>query len=116
MAAMSAKVGIIDTRPLEKMKAYLSQREVHYLPVYRHEHVVFLTSLLDRSYTEVDLEYSVSFIKVVAAQRAVKSPEELLSLHEAASITSKIHLSLMQQAKAGMKEYELASRVRQVAH
>ena len=116
MTAMSAKVGILDTRPLEKMKAYLSQREVHYLPVYRPEHVVFLTSLLDRSYTEVDLEYSVSFIKVVAAQRAVKSPEELLSLNEAASITSQIHLSLMQQAKAGMKEYELASRVRQVAH
>ena len=79
MADMSAKVGILDTRPLEKMKAYLSQREVHYLPAYRPEHILFLTSLLDRSYTEVDLEYSVSFIKVVAAQRAVKSPEELLS-------------------------------------
>ena len=116
IAEMSAKVGIKDTYTLDKMTAYLSHREVHYLPVYRPEHTVFMASLFNRSYAEIDLGYSLSFIKEVAAQRAVKSPEELSSLHEAASITSQIHLTLMQQAKAGMKEYELASRVRQVAH
>ena len=116
IAAMSAKVGILDTRPLEKITICLFKREVHFLPVYRPEHAVLMASLLGLSYTEIDLGYSVPFIKAVAAQRTIKSSEELSSLHEAASITSQIHLSLMQQAKAGMKEYELASRVRQVAH
>ena len=116
IAAMSAKVGILDTRPLEKITTCLFKREVHFLPVYRPEHAVLMASLLGLSYTEIDLGYSVPFIKAVAAQRTIKSSEELSSLHEAASITSQIHLSLMQQAKAGMKEYELASRVRQVAY
>ena len=116
IAAMSAKVGILDTRPLEKITICLFKREVHFLPVYRPEHAVLMASLLGLSYTEIDLGYSVPFIKAVAGQRTIKSSEELSSLHEAASITSQIHLSLMQQAKAGMKEYELASRVRQVAH
>ena len=116
IAEMCEKVGIQDTYPINKMSAYLSHREIHYLPVYRLVHIVFMASLLNRSYSEIGMGYLVRFIKGVATQRAVKSFEEISSMHEVASITSKILFTLMQQAKVGMKEYELVSRVLQVVH
>lgn len=112
--------GLTNVQPVGKLDDYLSQykhkkRTIHFLPPYRPENKIKLASWLNISFTELKNAASIKFIKAVVAQRSVKSAEEIIELDKAAAISADIHLMVMQQAKPGMYERELAAKIQEAA-
>lgn len=112
------RVGVQTTMPSSALrgeldKAVAAGRKVHYLPVYRPEHVLKLWKLLDiKPGTETP---SVDLIKAVVDMRNHKRPEEIEEIERACNVTADMHIEAMKQLRAGMHEYELAAILESVA-
>ncbi|WP_421918520.1 aminopeptidase P family protein [Marinifilum sp.] len=116
----SEAVGIHETKPSQLLKKYLDQaiakgRKVHYLPPYRPEHQVKLFNWLQIQPDQANQKSSSEFVQAVVNQRNYKSEEEIIHIEEAVNITADMHLAAMRMAKPGMKEYEIAAAVQEVA-
>ncbi|GLR20097.1 aminopeptidase P family protein [Portibacter lacus] len=96
---MAEKVGITNVKPLSDLAKDLGGN-IHHLPPYRPLHQMRVASLGD---------HSEELIEAIVAQRNVKSPEEIDSLHEACTFTSHMHLEVMSKARRGMHEYDLVA-------
>jgi Xaa-Pro aminopeptidase len=116
ITALGEQAGVSQTHPLASMDKVINGRKVHYLPPYRGEHTLFLADLFRKNNIEIEDGFSVELIKGVVAQRSIKSEEEITELNEAASITSALHLAVMNMARPGMKEYELVGIAQKVAN
>ncbi|GAB3660127.1 aminopeptidase P family protein [Echinicola sediminis] len=114
IAALGEQVGVVHTAPLSQLSKVL-RADSHVLPPYRAEHVLKLREILGKSVEEVKDMASVPFIKAVAAQRNIKSEEELEELERAVSITSVLHLAVMEATKPGMKEHDLVAIANKIA-
>ncbi len=102
LSDLGAKVGIKKIKPLATINGDL-EGKVHYLPEYRGEHHLLLDKLLGRDRGEA----SIDLIRVVIAQRNVKSQEEIDQLEIAVGLTAQMHNHVMMYAKTGMMEHEL---------
>ena len=116
----SLDAGLTKVLPLAQLDTYLKQcqdkkRQVHFLPPYRSENKIKLASWLNLHVDQLKEKASLSFIKAVVAQRSIKSVEEIEELDRAAAISADIHLMVMQQAKPGMYERELAAKIQGAA-
>jgi len=112
--------GLTNVQPLDKLESYLSQhkeknRTIHFLPPYRPENKIKLANWFNIPFGELKSAASLKLIKAVVAQRSIKSTEEIAELDKAASISADIHLMVMQQAKPGMFERELAAKIQEAA-
>ena len=112
--------GLTNVQPTGKLEDYLSEykhkkRTIHFLPPYRPENKIKLANWFNISFTELKNAASIKFIKAVVAQRSIKSAEEIIELDKAAAISADIHLMVMQQAKPGMYERELAAKIQEAA-
>ena len=58
---------------------------------------------------------SVEFIKAVVAQRSYKSPEEILELHTACTISGAMHFAAMHAAAVGKTEANIVGIVEGIA-
>jgi Xaa-Pro aminopeptidase len=58
---------------------------------------------------------SETLIRAVIAQREIKEDREILEMDKAVSISVDMHLAAIQNARPGMKEYELAAQVEAIA-
>ncbi|MDN3670549.1 aminopeptidase P family protein [Echinicola jeungdonensis] len=114
MVELGKKVGIDQNAPLKKLKDLIRQG-CHVLPPYRGAHVLKLQKLFNKPIGEVKSMGSTKFIKAVAQQRNIKSPEEIEKMDKAASITAAIHLEVIKAAHPGMKEFELLAVAEKVA-
>ncbi|RZK26644.1 MAG: aminopeptidase P family protein [Flavobacterium sp.] len=105
--------GVKNVRPAKQLSSYLKdaqdkKRDIHFLPPYRAENKMKVSSL--------HLENpSLAFIKAVVAQRSIKSAVEIAELDLASSISADMHVLAMQMARPGMKEREIAAALQQVA-
>lgn len=120
LAEKSADSGLSKILPLDQLDTYLKKyqeknRPVHFLPPYRPENIIKLTNWFDIPTNQLKERASLSFIKAVVAQRSIKSAEEIAELDRAASMSADIHLMVMQQAKPGMYERELAAKIQREA-
>lgn len=88
---------------------------VHFLPPYRAERKIKLANLLHQPITQIEQQASIPFIKAVVAQRSVKSAEEIVEIDKAAALSADMHLLIMQYAKPGMYERELAAKIHEIA-
>ena len=104
---LASQAGITQVERLNKLPDYL-QGQIHFLPPYRPEHEILLNQYSLKG-------PSIPLIKAIAAQRSVKSDEELDHMHEAASLTALMHETVIEYAKEGMKEHQLVSIAAQVA-
>ncbi|RYG21098.1 MAG: Xaa-Pro dipeptidase [Chitinophagaceae bacterium] len=109
-----------NVQPLDKLESYLSQykqknRAIHFLPPYRPENKIKLVNWFNIPFAELKNAASITLIKAVVAQRSIKSSEEIVELDKAASISADIHLMIMQLAKPGMYERELAAKIQEAA-
>ena len=102
-------VGIHKVLPTSKLQSYANGHSL-YLPPYRPDHILRLSNLLGLSVNEINGGISEPLIEGIINQRNVKSAEEIESLHEAATLTSRMHLEVMSNAKPDMHEYELVAR------
>lgn len=110
----ASQSGIVHVEPANQLKVYIERakdkkRVIHFLPPYRAENSIKITSLLNSE------KPSLAFVKAVVAQRSIKSAAELRELDLASSISADMHLLAMQMAKPGMKESEIAAAIQAVA-
>lgn len=108
--------GLTEVQPLDKLDDYLQKavekkQQVHFLPPYRAENKIKLSHWLNIPIAQLKEKASLTFIKAVVAQRSIKGPEEIVELNRAAALSADIHLMVMQQARPGMYERELAAKI-----
>ncbi|MCZ4222154.1 aminopeptidase P family protein [Pedobacter rhodius] len=112
--------GLTNVQSSDKLETFLNQcqqknRAIHFLPPYRPENKIKLSKWFGLPVDALEHSASLSFIKAVVSQRSVKSTEEIVELDKAAAVSADIHLMVMQQAKPGMYERELAAKIQEAA-
>lgn len=117
---MAAAVGVSQTAPYNDIanrirKAVFAGRTVHILPPYRPENRIKLAEWLQVPVQDVDRQVSLKLIKAVIRQRVIKEAVEVAEIEKAVSISADMHLAGIQYARPGMKEYEVAAKVQEVA-
>ena len=120
IAEQAANVGVSQTAPAAALvdalkEAQAKGRTIHFLPPYRDEHTLKLHSWLNISTAQVAEKASLALIKSIIAQREIKTEEELVELDKAVDLTADMHLAAMQNARAGMMEYEVSGLVNSTA-
>lgn len=120
MAELAAKVGVGKTAPFAQVGAELSKakasgRPIHFLPPYRYRNMYQIQQWLGIPFEEQGKQASVALIKAVVNQRAHKGPEEVAEMEKALEITREMHLAVMQGARPGVKEQELAGMAEGIA-
>lgn len=113
----AAMVGITDVRPLSALPEYLraTKRHVHYLPPYRPDNKIKLSELLGINVREQAANASISMIRAVVEQRAVKEQQEIVEIEKAVNTTVEMHRAAMRFAQPGMRESEVAAMVANIA-
>ncbi len=117
---MAAMVGIKKTKEYDHLadtlsKAKSSAQQIHFLPPYRHDNLIRIATWLDVPIGMATKLSSVSLIKAIIGQRAIKESCEIEEIHKAVHITANMHQAAMLYTIPGMKEYEVAARVHQEA-
>ena len=112
--------GINEVKPLSELEKYLKKvsaqnRQIHYLPPYRHENKIKLLNLLGIHPNEAASKSSVELVKAVVNLRNVKSEDEIREIEKAVDVSVDMHVTAIKMARPGMKEAELAAAVQQVA-
>jgi Xaa-Pro aminopeptidase len=120
VAEMAHQVGVSSSMPKDKLKTYLekgkaSNQIVHYLPPYRGDNTIYLSSLLNASIVQVKADFSLPLVKAVISQREIKEDREIKQMHQATLITSEMHLAAMRAGRPGIYEYEVMSHVNSTA-
>lgn len=92
-----------------------SNRQIHFLPPCRHDHLILLAQLLDYPLNKIQSSSSKILIQGIVNQRLYKSPEELDEIERAVDIRGEMHLEAMKMVKAGIKEQHIASRLLEIA-
>lgn len=116
LAEMAHLVGIYRTAPPTKIEDKLKEamskgQEIHFLPPYRFDNMIRLSSWLNISTAQLKEKASVSLIKAVVAQRSHKSAEEIVQMEDAVNITRAMHIAAMQLTTEGKKEYEIVAAI-----
>lgn len=120
VAKLASEVGVEKTAAyseLEKVlkKAKAAGRKIHYLPPYRHGNMIKMSEWLDIPISQLKANASEEFIKSVVAQRSYKSPEEIMELHTAVTISAAMHFAVMSAAAPGKSEQNLVGIVEGIA-
>lgn len=110
LAEQARKVGIYRTESPEKLPQKLQKAsKVHYTPPYRYDNMIHISEWLGIPTFQLKEKASVELIKAIVALRSIKTAEEIVEMEQAVNITHDMHITAMQQTKAGMKEYEIAA-------
>jgi Xaa-Pro aminopeptidase len=117
---MAAAVGVDATAPTGKIGQWIQQardnkRSIHLLPPYRPENRIKAASWFGVSVFQVDELVSLELIKAIIRQRLIKEPIEIDEIEKAVSISADMHRTAMRFTQPGMKEYEVAAKVQEVA-
>ncbi|WP_339710478.1 aminopeptidase P family protein [uncultured Kriegella sp.] len=112
-------VGVANVMASDKLSDYLgglkTNTEIHYLPPYRPEHILKLSSLLGSLPSEIEKGASTQLIKGVVKLRSIKSEEEVLEIEKAVNTTVEMQYKAMELAKPGITEADLFGAVKQIA-
>ncbi|HSF54837.1 MAG TPA: Xaa-Pro aminopeptidase, partial [Algoriphagus sp.] len=114
LSELAQAVGINITRPKNELTQFFAKavgRQIHFLPPYRPENSQKLSEWLSASISEIHSGASPKFIKAVVALRSIKTEEEIEEINRAVNISVGMHKKVMQEAKPGMKEYQLLGLV-----
>ena len=111
-------VGVSNVMPYAQLSRYLQSAagkgcRIHFLPPYRTEHKLKLQEWLSLPISK--LTPSTDFIKAVVNMRNYKTAEEVLEIEKACNITADMHIAAMKAVHVGMKEYEVAGQIADVA-
>ena len=109
----AARVGIDKTERKSELAevlaaAHSAGRKVHFLPPYRAKNQRKIQLFLGIQPEAQKGAASKVLINAVIAQRSYKSAEEIVEMEKAVNISRAMHVAVMQAAKIGMKEAQLA--------
>ncbi|NPD45251.1 MULTISPECIES: aminopeptidase P family protein [unclassified Lentimicrobium] len=114
---LSAKVGVSNSNTLANLETVLNDaikegRKIHFLPPYRGEHKLQLSSLLGMKPFSVNDYVSLDLIKAVVKLREIKEDVEVAEIEKAVDIAYEMHTTSMRMAAtAGRVEREIAGTI-----
>lgn len=120
VADLAAQSGVKHSAPMSVLKDLVDKargkgQEIHFLPPYRHDHMIQIMDLLGL-HPKVQREAaSVRLIKAVIAQRAVKSAAEIAEIERACAIGYDMHTTAMRLCRPGITEQEIGGRISGIA-
>ena len=114
----SEMIGVRNVMPSSQLQKYLQSakgkgQQIHFLPSYRPEHKLKLHEWLNLPVSQQTP--STDFIKAVVNMRNYKTEEEIIEIEKACDITADMHIAAMKAVRVGMKEYEVAARIADIA-
>ncbi len=114
VSELAASVGVLKTSPAAALAAIVSEavakgREVHFLPPYRGETKLLISSLLPGAVHSDDL------IRAVVSMRDKKSDEEIARIEEACATGYEMHTLAMRMCRPGVAEREIAGAIEGIA-
>lgn len=113
IAEQASKAGISRTLPSNQLKGALTG-DVHYLPPYRHDNLIKISTLLGKQIVGVKEGASVDLIKAIAAQRSIKTAAEIEQIDLAVRITNDLHMAAMMTARPGLREADVHAAIQAV--
>jgi len=116
----ASAVGIEEVQPLGNLAEYIRQgvgknRPLHYLPPYHESLTTKLSDYTGWPREKVQSSASEILTKAVIKQRSIKGSEEIEEMEKAVDIAREMHIAVMQMAKAGNSEKEIAGRIEGIA-
>ena len=120
VADMARQSGVAKNAPMKELanlveKARLQGREIHFLPPYRHDHMIQIMDLTGIHPSQQSEAASVKLIKAIVDQRAVKSQGEIEEIERACAIGYEMHTTAMRMCAPGVTEQEIAGRISGIA-
>ncbi len=119
-AEQASGCGVSDCRAASEIADYLQKaqaggRIIHFLPFYRAEQLVQASNWLNVTVGEMKAFVSPSFIKTVAAQRSIKTDQEIQQIELAVDLTGKMQLAAMEAITPGRVEAQVVAELMVVA-
>lgn len=114
---LGGKVGVSNTNKMECLNTLLNDaikegRKIHFVPPYRGEHKLQLSSLLGLRPCSVKDYVSVELIKAIVKIREIKEEVEIKEIEKAVDIAYKMHTTSMRMAATpGRVEREIAGTI-----
>jgi len=116
LAELAERSGVSHTEAFAKIESHLKNvEEVHFLPPYRFANRRKISQWLNLPDAALDEKVSEALIRAVVAQRSIKSPEEIVEMEKATTISGAMHRAVMQAATAGQQEAVLAGVAQGIA-
>ena len=120
LSELAERVGVSSTHAFSKIyetirQADKSNRQIHFIVPYRHDHSILLAEILNSSIAKNKASFSVKLIEGIVKQRLYKSEEELEEIERAVNITGEMHLAARKMAETGMKEQQITSKLLEIA-
>lgn len=120
IAEQAQRAGVENSAPFAGLEKALraarsAGRHIHYTPVYRHDNLLMLERYFDQTAEIINQNVSVSLIKAITDQRAVKTAAEVKEIEKALDISYEMHTTAMRETKPGMYEREIVGRINGIA-
>lgn len=120
VAEMALKAGIQHTAPFSDLAKFLltaikSGRKIHYLPPYRGETRIELSSWLDIPIPHLKANASVELIKAVVSLKEIKDTYEITEIEKACDVAYLMHTTGMKMCKPGTVEQEITGVMEGIA-
>ncbi len=120
VADMAEQCGVERSAPMSRLDSLVreaqdSGRAVHFLPPYRHDIMIQLMDLLGIHPRDQRAAASLSLIKAVIDQRAIKTPGEIEEIERACAIGYEMHTTAMRMCRPGVTEQEIAGTLAGIA-
>jgi Xaa-Pro aminopeptidase len=119
-AEMAAAAGIAKTAALDGLREHLAQvvrrgGAVRYTPPYQADTVDWLAELLAKDDDQVRAGAARELMRAVAAQRSIKSADEIVQIENALAVSKEMHLAAMRAAKPGVRESDVRAAIERIA-
>ncbi len=111
-------VGVEDSGSIDELISLLKSKDnssIYFTNQYRHQNMIDLATWMDLPVNNINDFASEKLMYEVAKLRNIKSDIEIIQLEKATNVTREMHLAAMKFAKPGVKEYEVAAKVAEVA-
>lgn len=110
---LASQVGVGKSYPFEKLKDFVENaiarhRKVHFLPPYRHDHMLLLEGMVGVRASMLANHASVELIKAIVDLRSVKEACEIEEIDKACDVGYEMHTAAMRLCKPGVSEQYIA--------
>lgn len=117
---LAADVGVANSAPMAQLKVVLDAAKakgqtIHFVPQCRHDLMIQLADLVGIHPLQSKEKASVKLIKAIVDMRAVKKPEEIEELKQAAEIGYKMHTTAQKLCAPGVTEKYIAGVIEGIA-
>jgi Xaa-Pro aminopeptidase len=120
VAEQAFAAGVDVTAPLDKLgltieRAIKTGRRIHFLPPYRADNQIQLSSLLGIKVCKLKQYASLALIHACVSMRSVKDAGEIAEIERACAIGYEMHVTAMKMAWPGIAEQQIAGLIEGIA-